>query len=78
MGASAAAICYYRQIVLGDVEPALGRLAASIDSRRAGNSRSLASDRLQALLDVALTSSGPGGEKVREEGIARTHLPDGR
>ena len=78
MGASAAAICYYRQIVLGDVEPALGQLAAGIDSLSTRDGRSLASDGLQAVMDVDFATPGPSGKKVREQGIARTHLPHGR
>ena len=52
-------------------------MEADFDPRPTGDCRSLASDRLQNVLEVAFSTPDPSGKKVREQGIARTHLPNG-
>src|ERR1035437_2385748 len=75
--ASTAAICCSGQIVLGDLAATLARLEACTNPRPAGERRSLASRRVQAVLDVAFAASDPRGKKMREQRTARTHLPHG-
>jgi hypothetical protein len=73
-----AAICCTGQIVLGDISAALAGMEASIDPRPDGDRHSLASSRIQVVLDVALAASEPLGKKMRQQEIARTDLPHGR
>jgi transposase InsO family protein len=49
-------------------------MEAGVDSRPTGDRRSLAPGGIQALLDLAFAESKPCGKKVREPGIARTHM----
>jgi hypothetical protein len=56
----------------------MGRLAAGIDPSPAGDGLSLASDRFQAVLEVAFSTSDTGGKKMYKRGIGRAHLPHGR
>jgi hypothetical protein len=76
--ASSAAICRSRQILLGDLAADLAGMEAGIDPRPTGYRRSLASGGVQVVLDVALAASEVRGKKMRQQGIARTHLPHGR
>src|ERR1035438_6602944 len=64
-------------MVLGDVEAAVGWLEWGIDPRSTGDSCSLASQGLQAVLDVAFSTPEPSRKKVCEQGIARGHFPHG-
>src|ERR1035438_5227097 len=64
-------------MVLGDVEAAVGWLEWGIDPRSTGDSCSLASQGLQAVLDVAFSTPEPSRKKVCEQGIARDHFPHG-
>src|ERR1035437_1878481 len=52
-------------------------MEAGIDPCSAGDRRALAPGGVQAVLDVALAASDPPQKKMREPGIARTHLPHG-
>ena len=46
-----------------------------VGSRAAGDGCPLASDRIQVVLEVALAASHWCRQEMREQGIARTHLP---
>jgi hypothetical protein len=50
---------------------------ARVDPRPARDCCSLAQCRVQAVLDVALAPSGSGGQKMRQQGIARADLSHG-
>ena len=50
-------------MVLGDVATTLAGVEAGVDSRAAGDSRPLASSRIQALLEVALAASERCGRR---------------
>jgi putative transposase len=52
-------------------------MAASAESRAAGDSRSLASGWIQDVLELALAAQNSCRSKMRQEGIARSHLPHG-
>ena len=55
----------------------MGWLEWGIDPRSTGDSCSLASQGLQAVLDVAFSTPEPSRKKVCEQGIARDHFPHG-
>src|ERR1035441_6272748 len=76
--ASAAAICTFRPIVLGDVAAPLARMETCIDPRPTGDGRSLAPCRVQAVLDVALAAPASRGKKTRQQGIAQAAFSHGR
>jgi hypothetical protein len=61
---SSVATCRFRPIVLGAVAPILERVKASVYPRPARNCCSLASSRIQALLDVALAASETCRQKM--------------
>ena len=73
-----AALCCSRQIVLDDLAAAMAGMEAGAGPRAAGDRRSLASGRIQIVLDVALAASDPRGKKMRYQGIARVDLSHGR
>jgi len=75
--APSAEVCYSRQIVLGNLAAALAGMETSVDSCPARDRCSLASGRIQVVLDLALAASKPRGKKMRPQRIARTHLPHG-
>jgi hypothetical protein len=52
-------------------------MEAGIDSHSAGDSSSLASRRLQVVLDVAFAASDPRRKKMRQQGNARADFPYG-
>ena len=54
--APATAICHARQIVLGNLAAALAEMETGIGPRPTGDGGSLASGRLQVVLDVALAA----------------------
>ena len=56
----------------------MGWLGSGIDPRSTGDSRSLAPQGLQGVLDVAFSKPDPSRKKVCEQGIARDHFPHGR
>src|SRR3954466_13596480 len=53
-------------------------MEARVDPRPARDCCSLASCRVQAVLEVALAPWGSGGQKMRQQGIARADLSHGR
>jgi hypothetical protein len=65
------------KLLLVDFAAALVSMEGGIDSHSAGDSCSLASGRVQAVLDVALAASCPCWKKMRQQGSAPTHLPHG-
>lgn len=75
--ASAASACRFRQIVLGGAAATLAAMETGPDSRPAGDRCSMASKRIQVVLDLALAAPEPGRKKVCEPGTARTRLPHG-
>src|SRR5260370_3248619 len=75
--ASAAPVCRFRQIVLGDVMSALAGMEAGVDPCPTGDRCRLASRWIQVVLEVALAASHSCGEKGWKQRIARTHLPHG-
>ena len=75
--ASAAAVCRFRQIVLGDARSALAGMEAGVDPCPTGDRCRLASRWIQVVLEVALAASHACGKKVCKQRIARTHLPHG-
>jgi len=60
------------QIVLGDIAAPLAGMETSVDSCPARDRCSLASGRIQVVLDVALAASQPCGKKMRQPRITRT------
>ncbi len=75
--ASAAAVCRFRQIVLGDVAAALVSTEESLDSCSAGDSSSLASRRVQAALELAFSETGPRGDEESRSDLARSSRSHG-
>jgi hypothetical protein len=75
--ASSPAICRTEQIVLGDIAAPLAGMETSVDSCPARDRCSLASGRIQVVLDVALAASQPCGKKMRQPRITRTDFPHG-
>src|SRR5260370_40378845 len=75
--ASAAPVCRFRQIVLGDAMSALAAMEAGVDPCPTGDRCLLASRWIQVVLEVALAASHSRGEKACKQRIARTHLPHG-
>lgn len=75
--ASAAAVCRFRQIVLGDVTSALAGMEAGVDPCPTGDRCRLVSRWIQVVLEVALAASHSCEKKGCKQRIARTHLPHG-
>jgi hypothetical protein len=65
--ASAAETSYGGQVVLGTDVSTLVRMEACAGSRAAGDGRSLASHRIQAVLEIAVAASQLCGQKVCEQ-----------
>jgi len=67
----------FRQFVLGSVAAAQAWMEAGGDSRSVRDRCSLASGRIQAVLDLAFAASAPRRKKVHYQGIARVDLSYG-
>src|SRR5260370_13248304 len=66
--AASASACSAGQVLLGRDASTLARMEAGIDPGSARDGRPVASDGIQAVLEVAFAASNRCGQEVREQG----------
>jgi len=74
---SAAQILEWGPILLDFAPSLLVRVAKVVDPGATGYGRSLASSRVQTVLEMDFAAQSSRGQKVNEQGYPRAHLPDG-